>query len=135
MAMDIASVGNHEFERGQGRELWHAEWRLHPVDNAGPHPFQGRRFTSGSPARSRRRTGKTVLPAYEIRTVRRHSVASSGSLEGTPNIVSRMSAAGRMEFRDRGRDDSMRGARNEGELAVEAIVVLIQKAATQPPGL
>lgn len=133
MGLDIASVGNHEFDEGKDELLRMQNGGCHPVDKCqGPHPFLGAKFHYLAASTFEKATGKTVLPAYEIRTFDGIPVAFIGlTLKGTPNIISPESAAG-LEFRDEAEtvnalvpDLKARG--------VEAIVVLIHEGG-QPTG-
>ncbi len=68
MGLEIASVGNHEFDEGKDELLRMQNGGCHPVDNCqGPHPFPGAKFHYLAAGTVEKSTGKTVLPAYEIR--------------------------------------------------------------------
>jgi 5'-nucleotidase len=127
MGLDIASVGNHEFDEGKDELLRMQNGGCHPVDKCqGPHPFLGARFHYLAASTVEKATGKTVFPAYEIRTFEGIPVAFIGlTLKGTPNIISPESAAG-LEFRDEAETVNalVPELRARG---VEAIVVLIHE--------
>src|SRR6266702_4055184 len=133
MGLNISSVGNHEFDEGKEELLRMQNGGCHPVDKCqGPHPFRGAKFHYLAASTVEKATGKTVFPAYEIRTFEGIPVAFIGlTLKGTPNIISPERAAG-LEFRDEAAtvnalvpDLKARG--------VEAIVVLIHEGG-QPTG-
>ena len=127
MGLDISSVGNHEFDEGKAELLRMQNGGCHPVDRClGPHPFTGARFRYLAASTFEKATGKTVFPAYDIRTFDGIQVAFIGlTLKGTPNIISPESAAG-LEFRDEVETVNalVPELRARG---VEAIVVLIHE--------
>jgi 5'-nucleotidase len=133
MGLDIASVGNHEFDEGKDELLRMQNGGCHPVDNCqGPHPFLGAKFHYLAASTFEKATGKTVLPAYEIRTFEGIPVAFIGlTLKGTPNIISPESAAG-LEFRDEAETVNALVPELKAR-GVEAIVVLIHEGG-QPTG-
>ena len=97
----------------------------HPVDKClGPHPFPGAKFRYLAASTFEKATGKTVFPAYDIRTFDGIQVAFIGlTLKGTPNIISPESAAG-LEFRDEAETVNALIPELKAR-GVEAIVVLI----------
>jgi 5'-nucleotidase len=133
MGLDIASVGNHEFDEGKDELLRMQNGGCHPVDKCqGPHPFLGAKFHYLAASTVEKATGKTVLPAYEIRTFEGIPVAFIGlTLKGTPNIISPESAAG-LEFRDEAETVNALVPELKAR-GVEAIVVLIHEGG-QPTG-
>jgi 5'-nucleotidase len=130
MGLDIASVGNHEFDEGTDELLRMQNGGCHPVDKCqGPHPFQGAKFHYLAASTIEKATGKTVFPAYEIRTFEGIPVAFIGlTLKGTPNIISPESAAG-LEFRDEAETVNALIPELKAR-GVEAIVVLIHEGGT-----
>src|SRR5882757_6839802 len=130
MGLDIASVGNHEFDEGKDELLRMQNGGCHPVDKCqGPHPFQGAKFHYLAASTIEKATGKTVFPAYEIRTFEGIPVAFIGlTLKGTPNIISPESAAG-LEFRDEAETVNALIPELKAR-GVEAIVVLIHEGGT-----
>ena len=127
MGLDISSVGNHEFDEGKAELLRMQNGGCHPVDKClGPHPFLGAKFRYLAASTFEKATGKTVFPAYDIRTFDGIPVAFIGlTLKGTPNIISPKSAAG-LEFRDEA--ETVNALIPELKaLGVEAIVVLIHE--------
>ncbi len=101
MGLELASVGNHEFDEGKEELLRMQNGGCHPIDKCqGPHPFQGAKFHYLSASTIVKDTGKTLFPPYEIKTFDGIPVAFIGlTLKGTPDIISPASAAG-LEFRD-----------------------------------
>jgi 5'-nucleotidase len=127
MGLAIASVGNHEFDEGKDELLRMQNGGCHPVDKCqGPHPFPGAKFHYLAASTIDKSTGKTLFPAYEIRTFGGIPVAFIGlTLKGTPNIVSPPGVAG-LEFRDEA--DTVNALVPELKArGVEAIVVLIHE--------
>src|SRR4249919_1318800 len=127
MGLEIASVGNHEFDEGRDELLRMQNGGCHPTDKCqGPHPFLGARFHYLAASTVEKATGKTVFPAYEIRTFEGIPVAFIGlTLKGTPNIISPESAAG-LEFRDEAETVNALVPELKAR-GVEAIVVLIHE--------
>ena len=127
MGLEVASVGNHEFDEGMDELLRMQNGGCHPVDKCqGPHPFPGAKFHYLAASTIEKKTGKTVFPPYEIREFEGIPVAFIGlTLKGTPDIVSPVSVAG-LEFRDEA--DTVNALvpvlKARG---VEAIVVLIHE--------
>jgi len=127
MGLAVASVGNHEFDEGKDELLRMQNGGCHPVDGCqGPHPFLGARFRYLAASTFEKGTGKTVLPAYEIREFGGIAVGFIGlTLKGTPNLVSPTGVAD-LEFRDEA--DTVNALLPELKArGVEAIVVLIHE--------
>src|SRR6201988_5260951 len=127
MGLEVASVGNHEFDEGKDELLRMQNGGCHPVDKCqGPHPFAGARFHYLAASTVEKATGKPVLPAYEIREFDGIPVAFIGlTLKGTPGLVSPVGVAD-LEFRDEA--DTVNALIPELKArGVEAIVVLIHE--------
>jgi 5'-nucleotidase len=127
MGLEIASVGNHEFDEGKAELKRMQNGGCHPVDKCqGPRPFPGAKFHYLAASTIETATGKTIFPAYEIREFDGVPVAFIGlTLKGTPNIISPSSADG-LEFRDEA--DTVNALIPELKArGVEAIVVLIHE--------
>src|SRR6266852_8546762 len=127
MGLEVASVGNHEFDEGKEELLRMQNGGCHPTDGCqGPHPFLGARFRYPPASTIEKSTGKTVFPPYAIREFEGIPVAFIGlTLKGTPDIVSPVSVAG-LEFRDEA--DTVNTLVPELRArGVEAIVVLIHE--------
>ena len=133
MGLEIAAVGNHEFDEGKDELLRMQNGGCHPIDKCqGPHPFAGAKFHYLAASTVETATGKTVFPAYVIREFSGIPVAFIGlTLKGTPNIVAPDGVAG-LEFRDEA--DTVNALVPELKArGVEAIVVLIHEGG-QPSG-
>ncbi|MBN8992064.1 MAG: bifunctional metallophosphatase/5'-nucleotidase [Rhizobiales bacterium] len=130
MGLDISAVGNHEFDEGRAELLRMQNGGCHPVDKClGPHPFTGAKFRYLAASTFEKATGKTVFPAYDIRTFDGIPVAFIGlTLKGTPNVISPESAAG-LEFRDEAETVNALIPELKAR-GVEAIVVLIHEGGT-----
>jgi 5'-nucleotidase len=127
MGLEVASVGNHEFDEGKDELLRMQNGGCHPVDTClGPHPFLGARFRYLAASTIEKSTGKTVFPPYEIKQFDGIPVAFIGlTLKGTPDIVSPAGVAG-LEFKDEA--DTVNALVPELKAqGVEAIVVLIHE--------
>src|ERR1700704_1630138 len=127
MGLEVASVGNHEFDEGKEELLRMQNGGCHPIDKfQGPHPFLGAKFRYLAASTVEKNTGKTVFPPYEIKQFEGIPVAFIGlTLKGTPDIVSPVSVAG-LEFRDEA--DTVNALVPELKArGVEAIVVLIHE--------
>jgi 5'-nucleotidase len=127
MGLEIASVGNHEFDEGKDELKRMQNGGCHPVDKCqGPHPFEGAKFHYLAASTIEKNTGKTIFPPYEIREFDRIPVAFIGlTLKGTPDIISPVSAAG-LEFRDEAETVNALVPELKAR-GVEAIVVLIHE--------
>ena len=127
MGLEIASVGNHEFDEGKDELLRMQNGGCHPVDKCqGPHPFLGAKFHYLAASTVDKSTGKTIFPPYEIREFQGIPVAFIGlTLKGTPGIVSPVGIAG-LEFKDEA--DTVNALVPELKArGVEAIVALIHE--------
>ena len=127
MGLELASVGNHEFDEGKDELLRMQNGGCHAIDKCqGPHPFAGAKFHYLAASTFDQKTGKTIFPAYEIREFQGVPVAFIGlTLKGTPGIVSPEGVAG-LEFRDEA--DTVNALVPELKArGVEAIVVLIHE--------
>ena len=89
IGLDFNAVGNHEFDEG-----WHELVRLqeggcHPVDGCQDGDgFEGANFQFLAANVVRKDNGKTIFPAYKVRSFAGAKVAFIGmTLEGTPLIV------------------------------------------------
>ncbi|HEV7879872.1 bifunctional metallophosphatase/5'-nucleotidase [Bradyrhizobium sp.] len=127
MGLEVAAVGNHEFDEGKDELLRMQNGGCHPIDKCqGPHPFAGAKFRYLAASTIENSTGKTVFPAYEIKQFDGIPVAFIGlTLKGTPNLVSPPGVAG-LEFRDEAETVNAQAAELQAR-GVEAIVVLIHE--------
>jgi len=127
MGLEVASVGNHEFDEGKEELLRMQNGGCHPTDGCqGPHPFLGAKFRYLAASTIEKSTGKTVFPPYAIREFEGIPVAFIGlTLKGTPNLVSPVGVAG-LEFKDEA--DTVNALVLELKAhGIEAIVVLIHE--------
>ena len=127
MGLEVAAVGNHEFDEGKDELLRIQNGGCHPTDGCqGPHPFAGAKFHYLAASTFEKATGKTIFPAYEIRKFDGIPVAFIGlTLKGTPTLVSPVGVAS-LEFRDEA--DTVNALVPELKArGVEAIVVLIHE--------
>jgi 5'-nucleotidase len=127
MGLQLAAVGNHEFDEGKDELLRIQSGGCHPVDKCqGPHPFLGAKFRYLAASTVQKDTGKTIFPAYAIKEFGGVPVAFIGlTLKGTPNIVSPVGVAG-LEFKDEA--DTVNALVPELKArGIEAIVVLIHE--------
>ena len=127
MGLEVASVGNHEFDEGKEELLRMQNGGCHPTDGCqGPHPFLGAKFRYLAASTIEKTTGKTVFPPYAIRQFEGIQVAFIGlTLKGTPNLVSPVGVAG-LEFRDEAATVNALVPELKAR-GVEAIVVLIHE--------
>jgi 5'-nucleotidase len=132
--LDIASVGNHEFDEGSAELLRMQNGGCHPTDGCQDgDPFAGADFQYLSANVVREDTGQTLFPAYEIRKFKDVRVAFIGmTLEATPTIVTPSGVAG-LDFRDEVETVNALVPQLRAQ-KVEAIVVLIHEGGL-PTGL
>ena len=127
MGLAVAAVGNHEFDEGKDELLRMQNGGCHAVEKCrGPHPFTGAKFRYLAASTIEQRTGKPLLPAYEIREFDGIPVAFIGlTLKGTPGLVSPVGVAD-LEFRDEAETVNALIPELKAR-GVEAIVVLIHE--------
>src|SRR5471032_1961400 len=89
MGLEVAAVGNHEFDEGKDELLRMQNGGCHPVDKCqGPHPFAGARFHYLAASTIDKDIGNTIFPPYEIKAFEGIPVAFIGlTLKGMPTIV------------------------------------------------
>jgi 5'-nucleotidase len=127
MGLQLASVGNHEFDEGKDELKRMQNGGCHPADGCqGPHPFMGAKFHYLAASTVETATGKTIFPPYEIRQFDGVRVAFIGlTLKGTAGIISPTSAAG-LEFHDEAETVNALVPELKAR-GIEAIVVLIHE--------
>jgi 5'-nucleotidase len=133
--LDLASVGNHEFDEGSDELLRIQNGGCHPEDGcADPaRPYTGAGFQYLSANAFVTATGEPLLPPYAIREVQGVRIGFIGmTLEGTPAIVTQSGIEG-LDFRDEA-DTANRYAAELQEQGVQAIVVLLHEGGTQAGG-
>ena len=126
IGLDVASVGNHEFDRGREELQRLAKGGCRKDGCVTGGEFKGAGFKYLAANVIEESTGKSFLPAYEIRRFGGVPVAFIGlTLKGTPAIVSRSGIAG-LRFADE--VETVNALVPElKRLGVEAIVVLIHE--------
>ncbi len=127
MGLEISAVGNHEFDKG-ATELLRKQNGGCQSDKSclALHPFVGAKFKYLAASTIDVKTGKPLLPPYEIKTFEGISVGFIGlTLKGTPGIVLPSGVAG-LEFKDEAETVNalVPELKKQG---VEAIVVLIHE--------
>lgn len=126
LGIDVATVGNHEFDEGLAE--------LRRLVNGGAHPTAGAWAGANFPYITANvvetSTGKTIFPPYLIKNVAGARIGFVGAvLKGTPEIVSASGVAG-LEFRDEA--ESINAAVAElKQRGVKAIIVLLHEGGTQ----
>ena len=94
--LDFNAVGNHEFDEGTAELMRMANGGCHPIDGCqDADPFEGADFEYLAANVVSESNGKTLFPAYKIRSFGSAKIAFIGlTLEGTPNIVTPSGVAG-----------------------------------------
>jgi 5'-nucleotidase len=138
VGVEFTSVGNHEFDKGATELLRLQAGGCRPdpgsckgLGSRAPGTFDGARFQWLAANVVDTATGRTLLPAYGIKTFAGIPIAFIGmTLRGTPGIVSPTGVAG-LQFRDEA--DTVNALvpqlRAQG---VQAIVVLVHQGGMQP---
>jgi 5'-nucleotidase len=142
IGVDLIAVGNHEFDKGKAELLRLQNGGCKITDGATdpnscrgaqvgtPVPFEGARFQWLSANVIETSTGRTLLPAFEIKRFEGVKVAFIGmTLEGTPTIVTPIGVEG-LEFKDEA-DTVNALVPKLRQRGVEAIVVLIHQGGFQ----
>ena len=101
MNMEVAAVGNHEFDHGKDELLRLQHGGCHPRDGCtGPAPFKGASFKYLAASTIDTKTGKTIFPPYYIKRFEGVPIGFIGlTLKGTPGIVAPSGVAG-LQFAD-----------------------------------
>lgn len=127
MGLEISAVGNHEFDKGAAELLRMQRGGCAPDDGCkGPQPFKGAKFQYLAASTVDQKSGKTLLPAYQVKRFQGIPVAFIGlTLKDTPTIVVPAGVAG-LTFRDEAEtvNQLVPELRQQG---IEAIVVLIHE--------
>ena len=89
LGLDIASVGNHEFDAGVDELMRIVEGGCHPDEGCREgYEFGGAQFSYLAANVRWRDSGETILPPYELRKYGDFTVAYVGmTLENTPQVV------------------------------------------------
>jgi 5'-nucleotidase len=131
IGLDFNAVGNHEFDEGWHELVRMQEGGCHPVDGCQDgDDFAGANFQFLAANVVRKDNGKTIFPAYKIRSFANAKIAFIGmTLEGTPLIVT-PSGISDLNFLDEA--DTVNALIPElKEKGVETIVVVIHEGADQ----
>ena len=127
MGLEMSAVGNHEFDKGTAELLRMQNGGCHPSEGCkGPTTFKGASFQYLAASTVDTKTGKTLLPAYKVKTFQGIPVAFIGlTLEATPSIVVPAGVVG-LKFRDEAQtvNELVPLLQKQG---IEAIVVLIHE--------
>ena len=131
LGLDIASVGNHEFDEGAAELLRMQNGGCHPTDGCQDGDgFGGADFQYLSANVFFEGTDETVFPAYQIEQVDSVKIGFIGlTLEGTPSIVTPAGVAG-LEFRDEVETINALVPQLQAQ-QVESIVILIHEGGFQ----
>jgi 5'-nucleotidase len=129
----VASVGNHEFDRGPGELLRLQRGGCHPADGClDGGGFHGARFRYLSANVIDNATHAPLLPATAIQAVGGVRIGFIGeTLRGTKRIVAPGGTAG-LTFLDEASTANLHAARLRGQ-GVHAIVLLIHEGGRQGP--
>jgi 5'-nucleotidase len=131
IGLDYNAVGNHEFDEGWAELMRMQEGGCHPVDGClDGDPFDGANFRFLAANVVREDNGKTIFPAYKMRSFAGAKVAFIGmTLEGTPTIVTPSGVAG-LDFLDEA--DTVNALVPELKRhGIETIVVLLHEGGAQ----
>ena len=131
IGLDFNAVGNHEFDEGWHELVRMQEGGCHPVDGClDGDDFAGANFQFLAANVVRQDNGKTIFPAYKIRSFDKAKIAFIGmTLEGTPLIVT-PSGISDLNFLDEA--DTVNALIPDLKAkGIETIVVLIHEGADQ----
>src|SRR5215207_8671136 len=133
IGLDFNAVGNHEFDEGWHELVRMQEGGCHPVDGClDGDDFAGADFQFLAANVVRKDNGKTIIPAYKVRTFGKTKVAFIGmTLEGTPLIVSPDGIAA-LNFLDEAATVNALVPELKAN-GVQTIVVLIHEGGVQVP--
>jgi 5'-nucleotidase len=131
LGLDFNAVGNHEFDEGAAELLRMQTGGCHPTDGClDGDGFAGADFQFLAANVVRKDNGKTLFPAYKIRSVGGAKLAIIGVvLEGTPTIVTPSGVAG-LEFKDEAETVNALIPQLKAK-GVNAITVLIHEGGVQ----
>ncbi len=136
MGLDVASVGNHEFDRGTDELRRMAGGGCEQFTRREPcavEPFAGAGFAYLAANVVDEETGETLLPGTDMRQAGGATIGFVGmTLEGTPDIVSAQATAG-YSFLDEA-ETANRLARQLRAEGADAVVLLIHQGGEVDPG-
>lgn len=131
IGLDFNAVGNHEFDEGWHELVRMQEGGCHPVDGClDGDDFAGANFQFLAANVVRQDNGKTIFPAYKVRSFAGAKIAFIGmTLEGTPLIVT-PSGISDLDFLDEA--DTVNALIPELKAkGIETIVVVVHEGADQ----
>lgn len=137
--LEFNAVGNHEFDEGAAELLRMQNGGCHPSDansckgaSVGtPVPFEGAKFKFLAANVEETATGKTIFPAYAIKTFGKVRVGFIGmTLQETPTIVTPSGVAG-LTFTDEAATVNALIPKLRAR-GVQSIVILLHQGGTQP---
>jgi 5'-nucleotidase len=140
IGLDVAGVGNHEFDEGVD-ELLRMQYGnqrggdgCHPVDGCQDGtPFAGSIFQYLAANVFYAGTNRTILPPYEVHKVGNAKIAFIGlTFEGTPTVVTPSAVEG-LEFRPEVATTNALVDKLRREQDVKAFVVLLHQGGAQRP--
>jgi 5'-nucleotidase len=140
IGLDVAGVGNHEFDEGVD-ELLRMQYGnqrggdgCHPVDGCQDGtPFAGSIFQYLAANVFYAGTNTTILPPYEVHKVGNAKIAFIGlTFEGTPTVVTPSAVEG-LEFRPEVATTNALVDKLRREQGVKAFVVLLHQGGAQRP--
>jgi 5'-nucleotidase len=131
IGLDFNAVGNHEFDEGWDELVRMQEGGCHPVDGClDGDDFAGANFQFLAANVVRKDNGKTIFPAYKVRSFDSAKIAFIGmTLEGTPLIVSPSGIAA-LNFLDEAATVNALVPQLKAK-GIETIVVLIHEGGVQ----
>jgi 5'-nucleotidase len=127
LGLDVAAVGNHEFDEGVMELRRLKRGGCHPIDGcADGTPYEGADFPFLAANVLRRGKPRPIFPPYAIREIGPVKIGFIGlTLEGTPDLIS-PDFSRYLTFRDEARTIN-RYARELKRRGVRAIVVLLHE--------
>ena len=127
IGLDVAAVGNHEFDEGLAELHRLKKGGCHPIDGcADGSPYEGADFPFLAANVTNRKTGRRIFPPIAIRQVGPVKIGFIGmTLEGTPDYIS-PTFSRRLHFADEAATAN-RYARVLKRRGVRAIVVLLHE--------
>ncbi len=131
LGLDVAAVGNHEFDEGVAELQRLQEGGCHPVDGCQTgHDYEGAGFPFLAANVVDRNTREPILPPYLVKSVNGVKVGFIGmTLEGTADIVAQAGIAG-VDVLDEA-ETANRYVRELQRQHVESIVVLLHEGGVQ----
>ncbi len=134
IGLDIAGVGNHEFDEGKDELLRMANGGIHPVDGTlDGDGFAGSDFEWLAANVVVDATGKTLFPSYTVKNYQGVKVAYIGmTLEGTPSIVTQAGVAG-LTFKDEA-ETANKLVKQLQKKNIESFVILLHEGGSSPGG-